>query len=100
MSAYKHELDRYLDRTNAMTVKELREALEDYPDEMPVVFAYNYGDHWRTEVAERVGDVEEGEVLWSAYHRMPKTADQDEGEPDEEDDGKSEENVNVLILRA
>lgn len=88
MKATAYELHRYLER--AMTVKDLREALEDFDDDTPVVFSYNYGDHWRTTVAERVENADEGEVIWSAYHRSPKILE-DSSERDEDPDGEGPE---------
>ena len=55
-----------------MLVRDLIELLESYDADMEVHFAYNYGDHWRTEVAPRVGSVDEGVVEFSDYHRMDK----------------------------
>lgn len=87
------ELQRALDESNCLTVKELRQQLRDYPDDMPVVFKYNYGDHWRTQVAAPASDLEEGEVEWSDYHSMPKIVD-DEDEHDE----AQPERVAVLVI--
>jgi len=67
-----------------MLVRDLIELLEGYDADMEVHFAYNYGDHWRTEVAPRVGDVREGAVVYSDYHRMDKIVENDEGDFDEE----------------
>jgi len=53
-------------------VKELIEMLAEMNPEADVHFAYNYGDHWRTEVAPRVGRVDVGAVVYSDYHRMDK----------------------------
>lgn len=44
----------------------------------PVHFQYNYGDHWRTQVAPEVSDIEEGETVYSGYHSMPKVYDREE----------------------
>ena len=55
-----------------MQVKELIEMLAEMNPEADVHFAYNYGDHWRTEVAPRVGRVDVGAVVYSDYHRMDK----------------------------
>ena len=66
-----------------MTVADLRSALENFDDETPVHFAYNYGDHWHTIVAPGVVNVEEGAVRHSAYHNMPRLVD-DEDDADEE----------------
>jgi len=61
---------KYLE--NAMTVEELREMLESYDDDMPVVFAFSSGDYWHSDVAENVTEVEELEVTYSDYHRKFK----------------------------
>jgi len=66
-----------------MKVLDLIELLQAENPEAEVHFAYNYGDHWRTEVAPRVGDVRTGFVQYSEYHRMDKVAD-DEDMYDEE----------------
>jgi hypothetical protein len=49
-----------------------------------VHFAYNYGDHWRTQVAPSVASVEEGVVEFSDYHRMDKMVEEYEDQFDEE----------------
>jgi hypothetical protein len=60
-----------------MQVKELIEMLQDMDQDAEVHYAYNYGDHWRTEVAPKVGRVDEGAVVYSEYHRMDKILDAD-----------------------
>jgi hypothetical protein len=60
-----------------MTVQELIEQLQDMDQNAEVHFAYNYGDHWRTEVAPSVGRVDTGAVVYSEYHRMDKILDAD-----------------------
>jgi len=55
-----------------MQVKELIEMLQDMNPESDVHFAYNYGDHWRTEVAPKLSRVDVGAVVYSDYHRMDK----------------------------
>ena len=67
-----------------MLVKELIEMLEGMNQDAEVHFAYNYGDHWRTEVAPKVGQVDEGAVVYSDYHRMDKIAEHDDSDFDEE----------------
>lgn len=70
-------------KCNTLTVGELKEELELYPDDMKVYFSYNYGDHWRTEVAAEIVSVEKGEVEYSDYHSMMKVRDDvDPGEGD------------------
>ena len=61
-----------------MQVFQLIEQLMDLDPNAEVHFSYNYGDHWRTEVAPKVGSVLEGVVKYSEYHRMDKLVDEDE----------------------
>jgi len=70
-----------------MLVKELIEMLEGMNQDAEVHFAYNYGDHWRTEVAPRVDRVDEGAVVYSDYHRMDKIAEYDD-EIEFDDEGR------------
>jgi hypothetical protein len=67
-----------------MLVKELIESLKYMDQEAEVHFAYNYGDHWRTEVAPKVSQVTEGVVEYSEYHRMDKLVTDEEDCYDEE----------------
>ena len=67
-----------------MLVKELIESLKYMDQDAEVHFAYNYGDHWRTEVAPKVGRVGEGVVEYSDYHRMDKLIENEEDCYDEE----------------
>jgi hypothetical protein len=69
-----------------MTVQELIEQLQDMDQNAEVHFAYNYGDHWRTEVAPSVGRVDEGAVVYSEYHRMDKMVE-DTGDCEFDDEG-------------
>ena len=62
----------------SITVKELIEQLGYMDQNAEVHFSYNYGDHWRTQVAPKVGGVEEGVVQYSDYHRMDKMADDED----------------------
>jgi len=70
-----------------MLVKELIEMLEGLNQDAEVHFAYNYGDHWRTEVAPKVDRVDEGAVVYSDYHRMDKIAEYDD-ESEFDDEGR------------
>ena len=63
-----------------MKVSELINELKEMDPDAEVHFAYNYGDHWRTQVAPKVRHVEEGAIVWSEYHSMPKIDDSDNGE--------------------
>ena len=76
-----------------MTVRELIDELELFPDDMEVEVAYNYGDYWRTTVCKEIKDIDEGWVEYSGYHRMDKLIDVDD--EDDEPDEKRE----VLILQ-
>jgi predicted metal-binding protein len=79
-----------------MKVSELREMLEDFDGDMEVHFEYNYGDHWRTTVAPKVTTVDEAEVVWSEYHRMPKIVERDYDEEDEHDEPETLQRVVVI----
>lgn len=70
----------------AYTVQELYEELslmvKDGQGHLPVKFSYNYGDHWRTQVAADVDQTEVGKVKFSSYHDMDQIVE------DDEDDGQ------------
>jgi hypothetical protein len=74
-----------------MLVRDLIELLEGYDADLEVHFAYNYGDHWRTQVAPRVDNVDMGVVEYSDYHRMDKVVevDYDDEESADEVTGKA-----------
>ena len=62
-----------------MKVSELIDILGRYDQDVEVHFSYNYGDHWRTEVAPAVCQVADGVVEYSDYHQMDKlVTDEDE----------------------
>jgi len=79
-----------------MLVKELIESLKRMDQDAEVHYAYNYGDHWRTEVAPKVGRVDEGAVVYSEYHRMDKMV---ENEYDAEFDDEGREIVDESTRR-
>jgi|694.fasta_scaffold108868_3 hypothetical protein len=79
-----------------MTVKELIEKLEGFDPQMEVEFAYNYGDHWRTEVAKHITEVDEGAVTYSDYHRMNKVVD---GREDDDEEEYDKDEKMVVLLR-
>ena len=79
-----------------MLVSELIELLQGENPDAEVHFSYNYGDHWRTQVAPKVDSVEVGQVRYSDYHRMPKVVERDY---DDEDDSTNDNEVQVVILR-
>lgn len=80
---------------DTLTVGELKELLDNFDDEMPVLFCYNYGDYWSTVVAETIGadDVDEGKIFWSSYHNKYKVVLNDDYSELTEEDG-----VDVLII--
>lgn len=79
-----------------MKVSELIEQLGYLDQDAEVHFAYNYGDHWRTEVAPKVDRVDEGSVVYSDYHRMDKMV---ENEYDAEFDDEGREIVDETLRR-
>jgi hypothetical protein len=68
-----------------MQVKELIEMLSYLDQNAEVHFSYNYGDHWRTQVAPSVDRVDLALVKYSEYHRMDKLMDEDDMYEDEGD---------------
>jgi len=78
-----------------MQVFQLIEQLMDLDPNAEVHFSYNYGDHWRTEVAPKVGSVLEGLVKYSEYHRMDRLLDEDEMY---EEEGDFEGTRRVVVL--
>ncbi len=78
-----------------MKVQDLIELLQGENPEAEVHFSYNYGDHWRTQVAPRVDSVEVGFVQYSDYHRMPKVYEPDY---DEDDETEADKLTEVVIL--
>ena len=67
-----------------MTVKDLKEALANVDDDLPVFFTYNYGDHSRTAAAEQVRRVEEDYVCEWPYGNCYRRLDHDD-EPTDTD---------------
>jgi hypothetical protein len=79
-----------------MLVKELIESLKYMDQDAEVHFSYCYGDHWRTEVAPKVGRVDEGAVVYSEYHCMDKMVENEYDDEYVEEDG---EVVNETLRR-
>lgn len=80
-----------------MLVKELIEILGRYDQDVEVHFSYNYGDHWRTEVAPAICQVSDGVVEFSEYHRMDKLVT-DEDECYDEDTGNYKQDVRKVVV--
>ena len=79
-----------------MKVSELIEQLGYMDKDAEVHFAYNYGDHWRTEVAPKASRVNEGVVVFSEYHRMDKMVDDEDCY--DEDTGDYAEGVRRVVV--
>lgn len=80
-----------------MKVAELIEILESMDQDADVHFQYNYGDHWRTQVAPTVDNVDEACVEYSGYHQMDKIADEEDCFDEETGDYK-EDVRRVVVL--
>ncbi len=78
-----------------MLVKDLIEQLMYLDPAAEVHFSYNYGDHWRTQVAPTVDRVNLALIKYSEYHRMDKLMDEDEMY---EDEGDYEDTRRVVVL--
>lgn len=79
-----------------MKVAELIEILGRYNQDAEVHFSYNYGDHWRTEVAPAVCQVIDGVVEYSEYHRMDKMVDDEDCY--DEDTGDYKPDVRKVVV--
>jgi hypothetical protein len=82
------------ERTMALTVKELIEELKYMDPDAYVHFSYNYGDHWRTQVAPVACTVSEAFVVESAYHNMDKVVE----DPYDEDTGEEDPNARRVVI--
>jgi len=80
-----------------MKVSQLIEELGFMNPDAEVHFSYNYGDHWRTEVAPAVSQVFEGVVEFSDYHRMDKLVT-DEEDCYDEDTGDYKTDVRKVVV--
>jgi hypothetical protein len=81
-----------------MNVRDLIECLEGMDPELEVHFQYNYGDHWRTQVAPTVDSVMTGRVVHSAYHSMDKVVDEEDFDYDEETGEPVIEGKEVVLI--
>jgi hypothetical protein len=81
-----------------MNVRDLIECLEGMDPEAEVHFSYNYGDHWRTQVAPTVDSVMTGRVVHSAYHSMDKVVDEEDFDYDEDTGEPVVEGKSVVLL--
>ena len=81
-----------------MRVQDLIDELKYMNPEAEVHFSYNYGDHWRTQVAPTVDRVETGFVKYSDYHRMHKLVDDEDFDCDEETGEPIVEGEQVVLI--
>jgi hypothetical protein len=65
-----------------MNVKQLIDILQQYEPTTEVHIAYNAGDHWRTQVAPKITNVDELPVAHSDYHEKPILVDIDSCDDD------------------
>ena len=80
-----------------MKVSQLIEELGFMNPDAEVHFSYNYGDHWRTEVAPAVSSVADGVVEFSEYHRMDKMVDDEDCYDEDTGDYKADVRKVVVI---
>ena len=80
-----------------MKVRELIESLGYMNPEAEVHFSYNYGDHWRTEVAPKVDRVHQGIVEYSDYHQMDKLVEDEEVYDEETGDYRTDVRKVVVL---
>jgi hypothetical protein len=80
-----------------MKVSQLIEELGFMNPDAEVHLSYNYGDHWRTEVAPAVSNITEGVVEFSEYHRMDKMVDDEDCYDEDTGDYKADVRKVVVI---
>jgi len=80
-----------------MKVSELIEQLGYMDADAEVHISYGYGDHWRTQVAPKVCNVDEGVVDYSDYHRMDKIVDDEDCYDEETGDYKADVRKVVVL---
>ncbi len=86
----------------ALTVNELIDELTRLKNagkgDLPVHFTYNYGDHWKTEVAPTIELVDVGQVVYSDYHSMDKVIERDDDWTPEDEARLADKNPTTAIL--
>jgi hypothetical protein len=75
-----------------MKVRELIEELKNVDPDSEVHFSYNYGDHWRTQVAPVIENADEMYVKHSDYHNMPALMDDEDVAEDQHQSSCSQAN--------
>lgn len=88
-----------LDLSNEVTVGQLKEMLNRYDDNLPVVVGRCSGDYWRTEIAPPFISTEVGVVEYSSYHNCPKVCYEDRDKECPVDVPQNNDQIQVLIIR-
>lgn len=79
-----------------MTVQELINQLQQFDPNMEVKFSYNYGDYWRTQVADDISAISSNQVKYSSYHKTDKVIERDYEE--EDDDLEYPDDVKTVVI--
>jgi uncharacterized Fe-S center protein len=77
-----------------MVKSELIEMLQGIEGDPEVYVQHTAGDHWKTQLASSVDNVDEGKISWSSYHRQHKIDNQEEYDEDPDD----KETVIILTI--
>lgn len=84
--------------SRAMTVAQLIGELQNMPQDAEVHFAYTSGDYWRTRVAPAIGEVGQGCVEYSEYHRTDKLHSMADEEDEDTDGERAADARDVVVL--
>jgi hypothetical protein len=86
---------------STVTKRELIQMLEDSdaPDDTPVVFQYNYGDHCRTQAVGGIQNAEESVLVETAYSHSGFAVPKEDPTLDEDPDEPGEDEQMYLVLR-
>lgn len=85
-------------RVETITVAALREMLDEFSDDMPVMFASNYGDMGRTMQTLRITDVEVLDVHESAYSDSRLALAERSIDDRDDDDRDDDELARVVVI--
>lgn len=80
-----------------LTVRELREMLAEYEDDMIVRVAQPTGNYWNMVAAAPVRDLEEGDVKFSTYLNQDEVIRDDESN-DDGDSNEVDETIKQVVL--
>lgn len=95
-----NSLNRKIQGTKTLVdlVTELQDLMNDHGENIPVMFAYNFGDHWGTQVAQQIRTVDIDNVEYSDYHNMCKISKDELDEEEETEEPGSETIKKVIII--